>query len=324
MRKTVFSQSLIACAIAASALLSSGPASAEYPERPITLIVPYAAGGAADVSARPVIDKLSKALGKPVVLENKPGAGTQIGVEYVARSKPDGYTLALVSGTIYMLPYTNKSLAVDPLTALAPVALLNLGYCVAITNKGLGVNTLKEFIAYGKANKGKLNFGSVGATNVALATWMNKNADLDMAIIPFGGGAPMITSLLGDQINMLALPASTVKPALDTGRAVALAVTGPDRVSTMPDVPTAAEAGLPGMDLNFWFGVLAPAGTPVDIVSKLNSAIRQAIAEPDVLKLYDQNGFETRNWTPQEFGEFLKKEAVAMRDRALMAKIQPE
>src|ERR1700710_311723 len=121
MRKTVFSKGLIACAMAASALLSSGPASAEYPERPITLIVPYAAGGAADVSARPVIDKLSKALGKPVVLENKPGAGTQIGVEYVARSKPDGYTLALVSGTIYMLPYTNKSLAVDPLTALAPV-----------------------------------------------------------------------------------------------------------------------------------------------------------------------------------------------------------
>jgi tripartite-type tricarboxylate transporter receptor subunit TctC len=299
-------------------------AKAEYPERPITVVVPFAPGGAGDLSARLVAEDMSKKLGQQIILLGKPGAGTQIGLEYVARAKPDGYTFGVASTGLLLLPFTSKSFTLDPIKAFEPVGLLSVSPSVATTNAGLGVNTLKEFIDYGKAHPGKLNFGAAGASDRVAAMWLNQLTGIDMEIIPYQGGGPIATALMSDQVNLSLLPTTTAKTASATGKVVPLAVTSPQRFALLPDVPTVDEAGLPGYYISFWFGLVAPAGTPPDIIAKVNGALLEAISKADVKQRLAQSGLETVSYTPAEVRAFWDKDVAFWTNLAKRADIKPE
>ena len=278
-------------------LLSVGFSSAvqaqTYPERPIRLIAPFPAGGLVDVLARAVGDEISKSLGQPVIVENRPGAGGNIGAEAVSKAKPDGYTLLMTSaGILTANQFLYAKMPFDPATAFVPVSNVADMPMLVVVNPKVEAKTLAEFVALAKANPGKLNFGSpgIGTTgHLGLALFMHA-AKIKLTHVPYKGAAPAVTDLIAGQIDGVVDNPPTVLPHIQAEKLRALAVAAKQRMPQLPNLPTAAEAGIADFYASSWFGVAAPAGTPPAIVAQLQKAIAEALQKPVLRERFAKSG----------------------------------
>ncbi|HXD46955.1 MAG TPA: tripartite tricarboxylate transporter substrate binding protein [Pseudolabrys sp.] len=300
----------VAAAIALGAMMLTLPAQAAdtYPSRPVKIIVPFGAGGPTDLFTRAVAEELGKALHQTFVMENRPGAGTTIGTEAAAKAAPDGYTLLMVSGTqtVNETLYAHK--AYHLMTDLVPVAPLIESDLVLVVHPSVPAKNLGEFIAFAKANPGKLNFGSSGpGSNYHMAAELLKNlTGVNIVHVPYRGSNGMRTDILSGQIQMLFDSVPTMAPMIKEGMVRALGTTGTQRSPILPDVPTIAEAGVPGFQATLWVGFMAPAGTPQPIVDRLNREITKIVSRPDIKGAWAQQGATAMTMTQPAFKAFME------------------
>jgi len=298
----------------------------EFPSKPVRFVVPYAAGGSGDLLARLLGTKLSTMWGQQVVIDNKPGAGGLIGTEFAARSDPDGYTLYLATdGPLTIAATLNKHVPYDWKRDLASVSMIAVGYQVLIVDPKLPVRSLREFIDLARQKPGALNFASIGVgTAPHLAAELFKSvANVEITHVPYrGSSAQAITALIAGDVGMFMVGTSTAVPHIQSGNVRALAVTSPKRVDSLPDIPTFAEAGLPGVDVSLWFAVLVPSATPSAIVNKLNADVVRAVADPDYRKALEIRGFEAQSSRPEQLAAFMDKDYVKFRDLIQKLKLQ--
>ena len=277
---------------------------AGYPNHPITLIVPYAPGGGNDVVARAVAEPMSKSLGQPIVIENRGGAGGSVGTRQVAKAPPDGYTLGLGgTGTLAVDPTLYPNVGYDPRKDFAPIGLIATTPLIVLVNQSVPAHDVQELIALAKAQPGKLNYASAGTgSGIHLGTVLfAETAGIDITHIPYKGSGPALTDLLGEHVQIYF---SSLPPAVGLvkeGKLRALAVTSLRRSASFPDVPTVAEQGLPGFEAVLHYGIIAPAGTPRPIIDKLNTALRAALADPDVHNHIATEGAEPLPTSPEEY-----------------------
>ena len=291
--------------------IAVSPLGAEsYPNRPIRFILPYPPGGAVDTIGRIIAQKLSERLGQPVVTENKPGAGSTIGTEIAVRAKPDGYTIVIGSASITIGPSLYRKLNYDPLRDLAPISMAALGHQVFLVHPSLPVNDLKELVAYARANPGKLNYSSGGVGNPGhLALELLKSlAQINIVHVPYKGAGQAMIGLVGGEVNMQASSIPAAVPHIQSGKVKALAVLGDERSTLLGNVPTAKEAGLDNWVVSSRYGFLAPAGTPRDIIDRLNTEWAKCAAMPDTREKLKGVGVEPLTSTPEQYHEFLKSE----------------
>jgi tripartite-type tricarboxylate transporter receptor subunit TctC len=303
-------QVVVACA----ALVLAYSAEAQtYPLRPVRLVVPFSAGGAADVPGRILTQKLSEALGQQVIVDNRPGAGSTIGAELVVKAPPDGYTLLTISNTHFVSAALYKKLAYDAINDYAPVTQVTTAPNVIVVHPSLPVKTVKELIALARAKPGKIDYASSGngSTQHLTGALFCKMAGIDMTHIPYRGSGPVTADLLSGQVTVGFPGIAGMLPHIKAGKLRALAVTGAKRSPELPDLPTAAQAGVKGYDVTAWFGVAGPKGMPRDIVLKLHAELLRVLKNPDVQKLLLTAGQEVA-WqeTPELFGEMLKVESA--------------
>jgi len=293
--------------------LAAAPAHADsYPNRPIRMIVPFGAGGPTDVFTRVLGEELRKPLGQSLVMENRPGAGTIIGTSEAAKSPPDGYTLLMISATQTTVETLNPNKSYSLMRDFVPVAGLINSELVLVVPARSPLNTLKELIAFAKANPGKLNYGSSGpGSNYHMAGELIKNlAGLDMVHVPYKGSTGARNDLLSGQIDLMFDSVPTMAPMIEAGRVKALGTSGKVRSAVLPNVPTIAEAGIPGYEATIWIGVVAPAGTPKPIVEKLNTEINKILMRPDIVQSWRRQGANTMVMSPDEFGAYISSEIV--------------
>ncbi len=294
------------------ALASSvGVAAETWPAKPVRIIVPFPPGSSPDLIARMLTDKLAQALGQPVIVENKPGAGGNLGTGLVAKAEPDGYTLGLsIPGPLAVNTVLYKKMEYDPFTELAPLTLVAVSPNVLIVNPGLGVNSVKEFIDYAKAQPGKLNYGSIGNGSASHLTMelLKMQAGVDIVHVPYPGSPQVITSILANQVQAGFVVPGTAMPLVQSGRVKALAVTSSARSPVLPDLPTVAEAGFPGFESSAWIGMVAPAKTPKPIIDRLSQELVAIIHSQDVrekmLKIY----FQAVGTTPEGLSNLMRSE----------------
>jgi len=294
-------------------LLLAGQALAQYPTKPVRLVVGFAPSGAADFVARTLQEPMQRALGQPLVIDNRPGAGSSIAAEHVAKSPADGYTLLIASpSSILVNPLISPRAGFEPLRDLVPVTKVTASPLVVAVNPALGVSTLSELIAYAKKNPGRLNFASSGngsAPHLA-AVLFEHVAGVAMVHVPYKGGAPAVQSVLAGDTQLAFATPPSVLPLVQAGRLKALAVTSRDTTALVPGVPGMAEAGLPAYEISFWYGVFVPSGTPADAVRKLYGAAQRALEAPETGKTLALQGTETSgSASPQEFASFLLQDA---------------
>jgi tripartite-type tricarboxylate transporter receptor subunit TctC len=318
MRRLLLLCALISCGVA-------GAAADDFPSRPLRLIVPFAAGGAVDTVARVLTNPLAARLGQPVVIYNRGGAGGSIGMEEAAKSAPDGYTLLLDHSGLTYMPGLHRELPFDPVKDFAGIVTVVSGLYVLAVNPKLPVRSVAELIAYAKANPGKLTYGSAGVgTSLHLAgEFFKREAGVDIVHVPYKGAALAVTDLAGGQIEMMFGPAVNILPLAQAGKIRALAVTTAKRSTLAPDLPTVAET-LPGFEVVGWYGLAAPAGTPKDVVAKLNAETNQALQSPDLIAQYRQLGYEPIGDTPEEAGARIKLDTAHWTKIIRDAGIQPE
>ena len=288
------------------------PAAADWPNKPIRWVVPFPPGGAMDAIARTLGEKAAKPLGQPFVIENKPGAGGNIGADFVAKQPGDGYTMMITSiGMATNKPLYGK-LNYDPVKDFAPVSLLAVVPNVLVTNATQpDVKTARDVIAAARKAPGKLTYASAGnVTSIHLAGEVFTSlAQVEMLHIPYKGSGPAVSDLLGGQINYMFDSITSARPHIESGKLRALGVTTAKRSSTLPNVPTLAEAGVPGYEVSPWFAVFMPASTPKAIVGKLNKALLDAMKDPDVVKRFESIGAEPVGSTPDELAQHLARES---------------
>jgi tripartite-type tricarboxylate transporter receptor subunit TctC len=305
---------LLACALASATLPAAhaqAPA-ASWPSKPIRWVVPFPPGGAMDAIARTLGEKAGKTLGQPFVIENKPGAGGNIGADFVAKQPGDGYTLMITSiGMATNKPLYGK-LSYDPIKDFAPVSLLAVVPNVLVTNATQpDVKTAKDVIAAARKAPGKLTYASAGnGTSIHLAGEVFTSlAQVDMLHVPYKGSGPAVSDLLGGQVNYMFDSITSARPHIESGKLRALGLTTAKRSKSLPNVPTLAEAGLPGYEVSPWFAVFMPAATPKDIVAKVNAALLEAMKDPDVVKRFETIGAEPVGSTPEEMAQHLARES---------------
>jgi tripartite-type tricarboxylate transporter receptor subunit TctC len=297
-------------ALAVGALAAAPVAAQDYPSKPIRIIVPFAAGGPADIYARFVGQRLSETLGQPVVIEDRPGAGSVIGTDAVAKSAPDGYTLLMMSNTHTvnesLIPNKPYQLMRD-FVAVAPV---NYSDLVLVVHPSVPVNSLKELIDLAKSQPKGLNYASSGpGTPYHMAGELFKAmAGVDIVHVPYKGSSGARTDVLGGQVQMMFDAITTMAPNVRTGKLKGLGTTGKTRSSVLPEVPTVSEAGVPGYEAVIWLGIMAPAGTPKPIVDKLNAEITKIVNRPDVKEAWSKQGAEPMAMTPAEFARFMNED----------------
>jgi tripartite-type tricarboxylate transporter receptor subunit TctC len=297
----------------AAALLPFAAAAQIYPSKPVRLIVPFAAGGTTDVLARLVGQKLSEALGQQVLIDNRPGANGNLGTELAVKSPADGYTLVMsYDGTMAINPSIYKNIPFDPQKDLAPVASVAQVPLLMVVHPGVAANNLAEFVALAKASPGRINYSSAGHGSSGHLTGelFRARAGIDLVHVNYKGGGQAVQDLLGGQIQMVMTGLATVEGHLKGGKLRALAFTSSKRVPGAPDVPTFAESGYPGLVVFSWYGILAPAGTPQDIVRKLNTDINRILQAPDVRERLTALGTEPTGGTPEQFAETIKADTA--------------
>jgi tripartite-type tricarboxylate transporter receptor subunit TctC len=307
MRKTT-----IACLLAAMAMPAFAAENAQdYPSKPIRLVVPFTPGGSTDILARVIGMKLTEAWGRQVVIDNRPGAGGNIGVDLVAKSPADGYTLVMGHiGTFGVNPTLYPKLPYDPIKDFQPITLVALVPNMLSVNPALPAKSVKELIALAKAKPGTINFGSGGNGSAAhlAGEYFKLMTKTEITHIPYRGTSPAVTDLIAGQIQMIITGVPPTLNFVKTGKLRALAVATSKRLPLLPDLPTISEAGVPGYEATQWYGVLAPAGTPKPIVAKLNAEMAKAIKGPDVREKLAADAAEPVGNSPEEFGAFIKKE----------------
>ncbi|MEH3085742.1 MAG: tripartite tricarboxylate transporter substrate binding protein [Xylophilus ampelinus] len=297
--------------MAAVLLGAAGVASAAYPERPVTLIVPWAPGGSTDILARALAEQLTKSLGQPVVVDNRAGASGNIGSNLVAKARPDGYTLLVGSmSTHAMNPALMERMPFRGVEDFTPIAQLANVVNTLVVSNSVPAKNVAELIAYAKAHPGKLNYASAGAgsTNHLSAALFEKAAGVQMMHVPYKGGAPAVLDTVADQTQVLFSAGTQTLPHVKAGKLKLLAVTEARRSALLPEVPTVAET-LPGYELGVWYGFFGPANMPRDLVNRLNAAANAAMADPGVKARMDQIGVEITRTTPAQFASVLKDDA---------------
>lgn len=314
MTASTVSRRILLCATFAASLVATLPAAAQpadWPNKPLKLIVPFPPGGAADAVGRVVAEKLSEVLKQPVVVENKAGAGTAIAADAAAKAAPDGYTLSLApAGQLTILPHLNKSLSYDPFKSFAPVSLVAEVPYVIGASADTPATSLKDLIAAAKKEPGKLSYSSCGnGTLCHLSGELFKNlTGTDLLHVPFKGSAPAIQALLGGQVNLSFDTLTILAPQVKSGKVKGLVITSRTRSPLLPDVPTAAEAGLPEFVVSSWFGIVVPAGTPKDIVTRLNTEINALAKLPDVRDRLAAQGLDAIPSTPEAFTKVIHED----------------
>jgi tripartite-type tricarboxylate transporter receptor subunit TctC len=314
-------------ALAAATLIAASPARAQtYPSRPITIVVPASTGGAIDLAARLIGQKMAESLGQPVTIDNKAGATGIIGSDAVAKAQPDGYTLALVASSHAINPSIVKKLPYDTLKSFEPVVLTHEVPLVLVVAPQLPAKSVKELVAYGKAHPGELSFASSGTGGAPhfSGELFKSMAGLDLAHIPYKGSTLAHPDLISGRTALMFDTVAAVNVQIKANRVRALAVSTARRSSILPELPTMAEAGLPGFDTSTWGGLLAPAGTPRATVAKLNTEVNRILALPDVRKPLQDAGIEPGGGTPEQFRDFIQSEMVKWAKIAKGANLQPE
>ncbi|MVW70759.1 tripartite tricarboxylate transporter substrate binding protein [Bordetella sp. 15P40C-2] len=308
-----------------AALSLSAAAAEDYPTKPITIVLPYATGGSADLLARLAAQAIQDKLGQSVIVESKPGAGGVLGTEYVARAKPDGYTLLVTaSGTMAVNPYVYK-LRYRPLEDFEQVTVLVDLPFVVVTNNEFPTKDLKEFVDYARANPNAIRFGNAGMGTQQHLTQMmiGRAADVQLNIVPYKGSSPAMNDLLGGHIDAVLDNTGVQTPFIKSGKVRPLFVTAPERVAALPDVPTAAEAGLPGFQSVAWFGLAAPHGTPEAVVEKIQQAVAEAFAKPEMQQRLLDVAMIPKASTPAETTERVKADLQTFGKIAKEIDLQP-
>ncbi|MGJ7579550.1 tripartite tricarboxylate transporter substrate binding protein [Variovorax sp. RHLX14] len=301
---------LAAAGVALSLVLPTIAQAQGYPTKPVKLVVPYPPGGPTDIVARLVAQKLSEQMGQPVVIDNRPGAGGNPGAEMVARSAADGYTLVVATTAHAINPSLFKNLGYSLSKDFVPISQLTSGPLVIVANPGLPANDVAELIALAKSKPGELNFASSGngqSTHLSAELFASM-AGVKMNHIPYKGSAPALTDTMGGQTQLMFDTMLSAMPHVKAGKLKALAVTSGTRSPVAPDLPTVAESGLSGYEAIAWNGLLAPAGTPPEVVSRLSAELKKVLASPDVKDKFEAQGFAASWNTPADFGRFLTAE----------------
>jgi len=314
------SKSILACA---AALCVSAAAAAQYPAKPVRIIVPFAPGGAVDTIARIVADKISGPLGQSVYVENRTGAGSMVGTEAVVRSAPDGYTLLLGTASALLINPLLQDLPYDPMKDLVPVAEVGVVPYLLVANPGVPATDLQSFIAHAKANPGKLSYASAGAgTPHHISGEMFKQmAGIDMVHVPYRGSGPALIDLVSGEVAVMTVEILAALPYVQSGKLRALGIATAERSSLAPDIPTVAQAGLPGFEFTAWYGVVAPAGVPREVIDRLSKVINQAMAEPDARQRLAAIGVTPQGGTPEQFAALMKSESLKWQKAVKDAKV---
>jgi tripartite-type tricarboxylate transporter receptor subunit TctC len=306
------SQRISSLVVAAALSLFLAPASVaqDYPSRPIKMIVPFGAGGPTDIFTRLLAEELRKALGEPLVMENRPGAGTIIGTDAAAKSPPDGYTLLMMSATQTTTETLVPNKSYKLLRDFVPVASLLNSELVMVVHPSVPANTVEEFIALAKAKPGALNYASSGVgSNYHMAGELFKTlTGTNIQHVPYKGSTGARNDIISGQIEMMFDSVPSMAPMIQAGRVKALGTTGKVRAAILPDVPTLSEAGVPGYEATIWIGLMAPAGTPQPIVTRLNSEINKILARADVRQQWEKQGATAMAMSPEEFGAYVQSE----------------
>ena len=311
MRARLSAVALAACAAAVPALVfaqAAAPAAGgAFPNKPIRLVVPFPPGGSVDPLARVIGQRMSETFGQQVIVDNRPGGNTVIGTDFAAKAPVDGYTLLLTASSHVTNPQLLPT-AYDPIKDFTPVATVSTADMILVTNPSVPASNLKEFLALAKAKPGTLNYSSAGSGNPnhLAGELMNMMADVKTTHVPYKGGAPAITDAVGGQVQFSFGSPIIVLPFIKAGKLKALAVSSPSRMAVLPQVPTIAEAGLPGYEVRIWFALLAPAGTPKDVVAKLNTEVNRIMATPEMKEKLDAAGMERLNMPNEQFAGQMK------------------
>jgi len=303
--------------LAAALLCFAAPVQAQaYPQKALRLIIPFpGAGGAADVTGRLAGQKISEALGQPVVIENRPGGGGNIGIETAAKAAPDGYTLLVTAPSLTISPSLYSKLGYDPVKDFAPITMLAEVPNVITIRQALPANTLKEFIDYGRANPGKINFGTSGlgtATHLATVLFLGQTGVKGVNVV-YKGSSQALVAMIGNEVDLVVIGPPAALPHIQAGRVKALAVMRNTRLASMPQVPTTKEAGVANSEVITWYGLLAPAGTPREIVRRLNDIWVKAAATPELREKMQNTGSEIVTTTPEQFAEMIRAEVPRWR-----------
>jgi tripartite-type tricarboxylate transporter receptor subunit TctC len=304
--------SLAAAAAAALSLsFAVSPVHAQsYPAKPIRLVLPFPPGGGTDILGRMLAQKLGENMGQQVIAENRPGAGGNIGAEYASRQAPDGYTIVLCAPSIAISPSLYKKLNYDPAKDLTPISMVASIPNLMVVHPSVPAKSLKDIVALARKNPGKLNFGSGGAgtTNDLGARYFISENKLKIEVIPHKGASQAQIALLAGEVDMLVIGTAAAAPHVKAGKLRALAALGKRRDPSVPEVPTVAEAGMPWFTVDTWYGVLAPTGTPRDIINRLNSEFAKVLNDPAMRKQLAARGTEAQTSTPEEFAKFIASE----------------
>ena len=297
-----------------------------YPNRPVRIIVPYAAGGAVDIVTRLVGQKMAERLKQPIVVDNRPGAGTNIGMSAAAKSAPDGYTLLTASNSLASNAALYKSLDYDPAHDLAPVGAIGYAPLVVVVPQASPFKTLPELIAYGRANPDKLNYGSAGngSSGHLASELLKEEGKFDALHVPYKGGMPAITDMIGNRISFMSINPLEVLPHVQAGKLRALAVMDKQATPLLPSVPPVTSLQLPNSTATVWWGLIGPKGMPADVVARLNGALREALADPAVAKRMTELGGVPTPGSAADFGKFVEAETVKWTRVIKAANIQPD
>ena len=300
------------CLLALSLSLAPAVTGAQgYPSKPIRVVVPFPAGGPLDVTARAIGQKLAEAWGQPIVIDNRPGAGGNIGADLVAKSAPDGYTIlegALSTHAVNVSLYAK--MPYDPVKDFAPITLVATTPNVLVVNPSLPAHSVSELVAYAKAHPGALSFGSGsnGSAGHLAGELFKMEAGVDMVHVPYKGAAPALQGLLAGDTQLMFDNLASSTPQIRAGKLRALAVTTARRTALMPELPTLAESGLPGFDITTWWGFLAPAGTPKEVIAKWNAEVVRILSTPEMKAFFAQQGAEPAPTTPEQFADLIRSE----------------
>ncbi len=310
------------------ALALAAPAFAQtYPSKPIRILIAQAPGSATDVISRVVGQRLSEQLGQPVVIEARPGAGGALGTEAAARSAPDGYTLFMANNSTHgSNPALYAKLPYDPVRDFQPISFVGSVPYVLVVHPSLPVKTVREFIALVKSKPGQLNYASAGngSTHQFCAELLKNMAGIDLVHVPYKGSGPGVAAVLANEVAMMFSNVADIGAQIKAGKVKPLAVTSAKRAESLPDVPTLQEAGLAGFEINSWFGMLVPAGTPAPVVSRLNAEMRKTLARDDVKGTLGAQGLAVRASSPEEFAAYIRSEIARFSRIARAAGIRAE
>lgn len=305
-------------------LLLAHGAHAEYPDRPIRVVIPFAAGSSTDTITRILTESVSKSLGQPLVIDNKPGADALIAGEDVVRAKPDGYTLLIATGSQAAIPALRKKPPYDALTDFTPVTDLGRYTLFLYVNASLPVKSLPELVAYVNANPGTINYATSSVSNVVATSQMSAIAGIEMTPVPYKSSPQAMADVVAGRVQMMWDPATTGIAHVRDGRLRAIATANPSRSALMPDVPTMAESGMPQFIAPAWMGLVGPAGMPREVVNRLNRAFGATMQRPEVVAAIEKQAFALVHSTPEQFAEFMKQQ-VAVHSRILKkAGVEPQ